>query len=847
MRTDGPDRTAARRWSARILAGGIAAAALLTAIHMVVQERITSTMDPTETGRRFERWAEGRLDRDVEIGGVRLRTLPRPGVELRRVRVAHRPGTTEPWLGIAPAVLLEVDLLALLLGRVEVRKISLRSPDLNLSDEPGGGWPEPGGARGREPPVALQIRELAVTEGALSYRDRRGRMRMESEGVRLEVRRRAPTDGWELDVRLGVRRVRGQPPPPLPSFGPTEVGGRLTLEGSGDSVRLARSPIRIGPARLSLSGRRGADGSFRLAGELQGLPLQELSLLPGSGRAAGGVTGRFALHRPSHGSDVRVAGRYRLHDLSVELRGDELIHAGHGSGRLRGDTLLLDSLSARVGGEPAELSGRLGLRPGVPYTLSFDGEPGVSSLLELLRPQATKGQGRVRARLRASGSLDPAPLPRSLSGTIAPRGVRLSHPALPAPLSLPEGRLRLEGREIRARSLPILVGRQAFAFTGTASGLLDLLRDPSDRRRSDPGRPERPTVRGSLTGSSLDLRRLLRAVPDRPRPSPVDVNLTVRVDTLQVGPAGAGAVEARVRMGAQMLTVGPARARIWGGTARPDLTLGLDEGGPTAFGLRLRMDSLRVGPALGQLQGGRGRPPVEGRMTGRVEVSGETSPSLSPARELLAGSATLELTDGRLTSTPAGRALAHSTGLVGLRAPAFSAARIRVRFSGAGLTLDSLRMETPRATIRARGSVGFDGRGRLDVGLTVPFSRLDPTAPVWNGSPPAARLGRTPDPERPVVLQLRLTREAGEPGEVRVELRGLHPEGAPRDPVRPPLPAPGSHTSGRRRSADRPATRAGAPTGSSTGPLPSPHSGSSPPRIRPGPGPADAHPRREPP
>lgn len=825
-----------RRWAARLLAGGFLLAALLTAVHLVIQHRITSAVDLEGALHRFEQLGEDRLGRDVEIGGLRLRTLPRPGLELRRVRIAHRPGITELHLGTARSALLEADLTALLLGDLVIKGISLRGVDLNLSDESGARWPEIREGRDPTEPVGLRIREIQVVDGTFSYRDVHGRVRVDAHGVRLEARRRPATGGWRLELRVEARRVHGRPPPPLPPLGPVEVEGRLSLEGAGDSIRLVPSSFRVGPARLSVRGERRPDGRLRLSGELHDLSLRSLPTLPGDGRTAGYVAGHLAVaHRPGD-SAVRVAGHYRLRDLSVSYPGGAPIREGDGSGRLRNDTLFLDSLSARVLEEPAQVRGRVDLVPGLPYRLHFRGEPRIADLLELAGEPETSGEGRLKTQLTASGTLVPSPLPRTLRGSLSPRGVRLTDAGLPAPLALPGGRIRLEGREARTGSLPILLGRHAFAFTGTASRLLDLLRDPDGE-----GRNGRPEIRGSLTGPALDLSTLTRGDPGRPPPSPVDLNLTVRLDTLRVGAVTATAVSTRLRMGSGILILGPARLEIWGGTVRPDVTLGLHGGGdPTAFGVRLRMDSIRAGPPLRQLLGAR-EPLLRGRVSGRMRASGEVSPSLSPTRELLAGSARGELIDGRLSPTAVTRAAARETGLPELEAPRLSRVWTRVRFSGAGLSLDSLRAETRTLAIRARGSVDFHGSGRLEVGLGVPYGRLDPAAPIWKARPPASMLNGSPPPDRPVWLQLELVVKDGR---TRVELRGLRRDEGLSGGEEPPPPGPGSRTSDRPRSADRPATRWGDPPGRSMGPpARRPRIPSSLPRTRPWLPPADVHPK----
>jgi hypothetical protein len=257
------------------------------------------------------------------------------------------------------------------------------------------------------------------------------------------------------------------------------------------------------------------------------------------------------------------------------------------------------------------------------------------------------------------------------------------------------------------------------------------------------------------------------------------------VDTLRAGSFEARAAGLRIRSESGILGVGPGSLRAWGGTLRPDLTLGMGHDPTAPFSLRVAVDSVRVGRALKTLVPEGSAPPLEGRASGRIEASGEASTQLVPLPEVLAGSGNLELTGGRLGPTGIGRALAAATGVGELTDLRFSSASGRLRFSGAGTSLDSIRIEGDSVGIRARGSLGFDGTGRLTVWLRLPYRRLDPGAPVWGGLPPAEILGSAPEPDRTVVLSVRLT--GGEEGP-RVELADagfpgeLSPPGSPREP-----------------------------------------------------------------
>jgi hypothetical protein len=80
------------------------------------------------------------LGRSLEIGSVRLRFLPRPGFEINDLLVRDGSGFGAEPLLRAPDVTAAVSLSALLRGRMEIARLSLSEPSLNLTRNQNGQW-----------------------------------------------------------------------------------------------------------------------------------------------------------------------------------------------------------------------------------------------------------------------------------------------------------------------------------------------------------------------------------------------------------------------------------------------------------------------------------------------------------------------------------------------------------------------------------------------------------------------------------------------------------------------------------------------------------------------------------
>jgi len=80
------------------------------------------------------------MGRSVEIGAVHLRMLPRPGFDLENLVVYDDPAFgAEPMLR-ASEVTADLRLTSLLRGRLEISRLDLTEPSLNLVHMPGGRW-----------------------------------------------------------------------------------------------------------------------------------------------------------------------------------------------------------------------------------------------------------------------------------------------------------------------------------------------------------------------------------------------------------------------------------------------------------------------------------------------------------------------------------------------------------------------------------------------------------------------------------------------------------------------------------------------------------------------------------
>lgn len=223
------------------------------------------------------------LQRDVEIDRVRLRLLPQPGFELDNFIVHDDPAFgAEPVLR-AQEVSASLRLSSLLRGRLEISRLSLTEPSLNLTRGEDGRWNiEHLLERTAKTAVAPTSRGRSETRPAFPYIEaERGRINFK---VGAEKKPFALADAnyavWQDSENAWGMRLRAQPL--RTDFNLTDMG-KVSVNGTWlRAASLRETPVefniqwneaQLGQLTKLLSGEdRGWRGTARLSVDLSGTP-----------------------------------------------------------------------------------------------------------------------------------------------------------------------------------------------------------------------------------------------------------------------------------------------------------------------------------------------------------------------------------------------------------------------------------------------------------------------------------------------------------------------------------------------------------------------------------------------
>ncbi len=388
---------------------------------------------------------EQSLGRPVAVDEVSLRLVPRPGFDMKNLVVGDDPRFgAEPMLRAAE-VTASLRLTSLWRGRLEVARLSLNEPSLNLVRDPGGRWN-----------LEDLLMRAAQTPSAPTAR------------TRPEVRPRFPyieAEAGRINLKLGPQKT---------VFTLSEADFSVWLESEEElGLRLRARPVRTDAnladtGELRISGTLGRTPSLgqtpmKLSVRLEDAQLGQLStLLYGRDRGwRGSVQVNAALAGPP--SDLALSGSLRLEDFrrydivgGEGLRLDATCSATY---RAPADALTAIECHVPTGdGEVAVRGAVAGLFGARRYDLSLAArEIPMATVIQIAR----RAKRNLPDDLTAAGSLHAAFTLRTLDFDSVPgiawagggstSGFRLRSAALAPELALGEVRFAVEQDSDRER------------------------------------------------------------------------------------------------------------------------------------------------------------------------------------------------------------------------------------------------------------------------------------------------------------------------------------------------------------------------------------------------------------
>ena len=708
---------------------------------------------------RVDAWLQGalaeRLDARVAWEGAGLsllRDFPRASLRVDGLSVVGRGRFDGDTLAAVPRLAVTVELPSLLRalrgnGPLEVRSVEVERPSLRLLvlEDGARSWDvvRPDGDTTSGRPLELTLRGLEVRDARVGLRDRAAGLDASVAGLHQSLRGdfRGERFSVESRTRADSVSVRFAGVPYL-SRARLDATTELDVDAARGAVSVRRGELRLNDLLLALSGRvvRGEEATdLDLAFRAPGASVRDLVSLvtplyadggleraetSGTMTVSGWVRGPYGPDAfPALEIDARVdGGSLRYPDLPLPVSELALdLSVRNPGGHPDSTRVELRRFRAVAGKSPVE--GSFAMRTPVSDPAVALRVGGRVDLAEWRRAlplgEADELSGVVAGEARVEARASDVRAERydriSADGTLDVSSLEVRSEALPHPLSIEEGRLRLSPRAAEVSSLRGRVGSSDFAVDGRIDNPLGYaLLDEELRGTVD------------LRSASVDLNEWRSddemgriEIPDR-----VDLALTAAVDRLAYGDLDLRNARGAVRVRDRRATLEDFTLELFGGTLAVDGFYDTADPGRPAFDVGMRLagiDVAQAGAALGTL---RAFAPVvryaRGRMSTELRLSGALGEDMAPVLEVLAGQGSLE-TDGlSLQGFPALARLAESLRTDWLREPGLSDVRASFQILDGRLHVRPFDVRLGELSATVAGSQGLDETMDYALELAVP-------------------------------------------------------------------------------------------------------------------------------
>ncbi len=714
------------------------------------------------------------LAREVRFADAGLGVLPPVRLTVNQPAMSEAGGFTNGTAFQAKAILLDLDVLALLSRRVVVKRLALDQPVLHLVLRADGTTNLDGIVK-PTPPSATpsQAMDFTVDEFALK------RARLLVDDLKVGARRTLVVDSKiKLSTRAGGKRV-------------ATSGATLVSDYAFGKV----SAARLGELNASLSKlallveHKGVFDSER-----KRLALERLDL--GLGRARLGLTGIVDDPGPKARVDLRARGeRIDVGEILAALAEADAkaIHGVHGSGRLdfdlglRGalgpaatkaitgtltvgnaafrypgapvgvealnftarfapDSLGIGDLTARVQGQPVRARLTVVRFQDPLVAFAVQGNLDLAAIAPLVAPKGTKLTGRAALDVNGRGrAKDPGTM--ALGGTAELRQVGVVSPQVPKPIEGVSAHIAFSADRAQVTGLTAKAGTSSLALDARVTRPLALL--------AKPGAAAPSNVDFDFRAPRLDLAEVL---PPSSGP-PIVLNAVgggrVAIDRLINQKLDVSAVRADVALEPGIVNAPRFTMKAYGGDVAGSARLDVRDPAKPGVSLKAKVDSLSADALVSAWT------PAKNFLRGSLNTALDFSVAGATQQEMMRSLTAIGLAEVIRGQIGPGPVLAEVARVV--RVPALD----RLRFEDAKLPfhVERGRIVSDPAVLRGgfgewriAGAVGFDGALDYAVSATLPASVTQALS-----ARSALAAGALTDPQGNLLLDLRVTGTAKAP------------------------------------------------------------------------------------
>jgi len=681
---------------------------------------------------------EAALQREVEIGDISVSIWGGLGADVKEMRVLNQPGFVHEELFKFDQLSIRVKFWPLLRKRIEIKKLILENPWINLEKGKKGvsNFADLVETKGGEIIIPFSFDQLEMGNARVLYLDGQTNKEMVLHQVSYDAR-------LELDQQMenagitGVIKVesiemnfpdRKQTLPPLS----LSLEHDVNLNMPGDFIEVNVVKIGIAEIVLDMKGRLDKLSTapvLNLSVQSEGISLEDvLASLPKAGsspltqlKTSGNIALWASLNADfGEKTPVQIEGKLTLQNGRVDFAGaPKPLDIPYGEINFNNRSLSFFSSDSRLGDAPLELKLVVENFSDPSLTSQLKTDLNLAILGEFVSlPEKTNLAGQAAINLKAYGKIKQKEK-MSFSGRVDLKKVEAATPALGVPVRNLDAVMSFKGSDIDIAELSLSLGKSSLSLQGKAYGAIPYLLS---------AKKEKPLLSFKLNSPFLDLDEILPVTKEGKKegetartdsiPLP-DINASgqVLVEKLIFRKVEFTNVSSQVDVVDGVIKLDKVFANVYSGSANGKVTSDLRNLDQTQFDMNLNASQIEANDFLSRFTG------FDDHLFGKLNLEATFSGKgnrLEDIRKTLSANGKVDFAEGKLTGWALLDSLASFLQIKGLKEQQIRTLKNTFRIADSRVWFDDLTVSTKDGDFGLVGSLGLDGS--LDYALTAVLS-----------------------------------------------------------------------------------------------------------------------------
>lgn len=681
---------------------------------------------------------EKALNRKVEIEDISVSIWGGLGVDVIGMKVTNPPGFVQEHLFKFDQLLVRVKFWPLLHKRIEVKKLVLKSPLINLEKNSEGisNFSDllKGGKGGFFLPVASD--QMEIKDGEILYWDEKDQKRIVlhkfEESAKLSLDEKM--ENVKATGKISVAQIELDFPKykrELPSLN-FSLEHDVNLNVPGDSININLLKIGIAKVSLDIKGKVEklstapvmnltiSSNEIPLEDVFASLPKSDSTFL--SGLKTSGKIEMSASLKGELRTDTlpQIQGKIFFKDVKVDfIQVPRPFRMPYGEIDFNNTSASIFTSEAKLGEAPLEFKAVVEDFKDPNLTSELKGEFDLSILNEFKKlPQGTSVSGETEIDLKVYGKIKNLP-GLNLSGRVDLKKVEATTPALGVPVTNLNANLTFKGGDVSLSNLTLSLGQSSFGLQGKLSGAIPYFLSQSEQK---------PLLNFSLNSPLMNLDEIFpvssKTQSERTMTTPdtillPDINAQgkISIQKLIFRKIEFSNLSANLDVTDGILTIDSAASSVYTGTVGGKVLCDLNDINKPKFNMDFTASQIEANDFLSRFT------PLHDNLFGKLNLTGSFSGAgmqVDDIQKSLSASGTAAITDGKLVNFDLLNQLASYLKLKTFKEEQIKTLRNTFRIENSRVWFDDFSAATKDGDFELSGSVGMDGS--LDYTLTAILS-----------------------------------------------------------------------------------------------------------------------------